>query len=205
MKNSLGVLLMLAVTTLTLSGCGKDNSTGKGGVYRSPYSGTIPAGSQTAFANAQAWYSSTVEGLPNSPGARTEQRRVDVYKDGNGCKTKTLLGFFDVNFCFNNTSPESSNTVSRVVYVILNQAKSNNPKLAAVFAPPANFQLVNATQSSGFFGKNIYTIEYANPGTGHSIRYMIDSGLNSAFNPVDIYDTATRSREYVINQQQLAY
>lgn len=174
-------------------GCGKDNKSGsKGGVplwnlYSSPVS-----------TNLQQWYQAA-EQIPTM-GVRNEVRKVDIMAANNGCSQKTYLGFINITSCFSGNAVEStSNITNQIVPIPVGQPRSSVGRLAAVFNPAAGTAVSNITNIGG----SVYQIDVYNQTSGHSIRYKIDTALNAAFNPVEIYDTSTRRMEYVINPQDL--
>jgi hypothetical protein len=209
MKLTLTKLLCTSLMLTFLVGCGKDNASGGGGnpPVINQYQGNIPADSQQAFQNVSAWYGSTQEGLPSNAGPRTEYRTIQNYNDSNNCKTKTYLGFIDINYCLSSSNEGTSSTAQRTVNVVLGQSKSfNNPKLVSVFSPASGLVLKTVTEQQSPIGQNykLFTIDYVKS-NGHILRYKIDTGLNSAFNPVEIYDTELRRSEYVTNLNSLLY
>ena len=154
---------------------------------------------QEAYKNVLAWYSSTAEN--STPmGQKLEQRLIQNFAKSN-CKTDKVLGFINIQTCFG-ASASTSQYSSRALTATSTTTKSSNSKLAAVFSPSSDMGLVGVTQQSGPFGKPLYSLDYQKI-NGHIVRYKIDSGLNSVFNPVEIYDTEAGTMESVINASQL--
>lgn len=194
MKSLFNGLLCASLLVFAV-GCGKDNKSGsKGGVplwnlYSSPVS-----------TNLQQWYQQAEQ--TQIYGVKNEIRKVDIMAANNGCSQKTYLGFINVTSCFSGNSVESSTQVTnQIVPIPAGQPRSSVARLAAVFSPAAGTVVSNMQNIGG----QLYQIDVYNQSTGHSIRYKIDTSLNAAFNPVEIYDTSTRRMEYVINPQDLRF
>ncbi len=200
--------------TLIVS-CGKDNNSGTASsrstnqpvTASSPYNQTNPffenptLQNQTALQNLTAWYNSPAE-IPPTIGPKTE-KRVAVGLSANSCNTKTYLGFIDINTC-KSSNQSTTNLPDRTVNVILSNTKSANSKLAAVFTPTGGGTLKTITEEASkvYASGKLYTLEYVKP-NGHILQYKVDTGLNSAFNPVSIYDSEQSKGEYVSNPMQL--
>lgn len=203
MKASFFKIVLCASLAVFAVGCGKDNkSSGGGGVVNTnPYTGTVPASSQQALKNFQAWYASTTEGQIPGLGQRTEIRRITTYGQTDGCEQKPISIFGvdlgNINYCFNSSSQTNSNDVSRVVNVVASQNKSQNAKLAAAYSG-AGMTLANVIQGRSQYG-TYYQLEYAKS-NGHRVVYIIDTGINSAFNPVQITNSEARTVEVVYIQ-----
>ena len=206
-------LLCSAFMLVFLVGCGKDNSSGGsksgGGTSSNPISvPDLPSTSTDQFNRLKSWYTSTAQhGLPNVAGSRIEKRAyLDYSSVTNECKTKTLLGFIDINYCFNNESIKPT-IKERTVHVVLGGNKSlNNENLRRVFSPPSGYIFDKVIEASSPINSRarLYTVDYIKPNK-HILRFKIDTGLNSAFNPVEIYDTETKKVEYVYNPIELIY
>jgi hypothetical protein len=208
MKSTLFMNLIFSSLFVVAVGCGKENKSGSKSNYGAynpyntynPYYQNPSQPSQQALANLQAWYTSTAE-VSGTIGPKSEQRLVVTYSGG--CDTKTILGFIDINIC-KSGSAQTSNTVTRIVNVVATNNKSQNANLAAVFAPANGGTLVNVTEAQSpvsQFGR-LFTLTYAKL-NGHSIQYKVDTGLNSAFSPVEIYDSELKRGERVLNPQLL--
>ncbi len=205
MKASFFKILLCASLAVFAVGCGKDNksSGGTGTVPAvNPYTGSVPASSQQALKNFQTWYASKTEGKIPSIGQRTEIRRITTYSQTDGCEQKPISIFGvdlgNLNYCFNSSSQSDSDDVTRVVNVIVNQTKSQNTKLAAAYSG-AGMKLASVIQGQSQFG-TYYQLEYVKT-NGHRVVYIVDTGINSAFNPVQITNSEARSVESVIHIQ----
>lgn len=205
MKASIFKILLCASLAVFAVGCGKDNksSGGSGGVVNTnPYTGTVPAASQQALKNFQAWYSNKTEGQFPGIGQKTEFRRITTYSQTDGCEQKPISIFGvdlgNLNYCFNSSSQSSSKDSSRTVNVLANQTKSQNTKLAAAYSG-AGMKLANVSQGRSQFG-TYYQLEYVKT-NGHRVVYTIDTGIHSAFNPVQITNSEARTVESVIHIQ----
>lgn len=202
-------LLCTALMLVFIVGCGKENSSGGGGTTTNPITvPDVPSTSSDQFNRLKSWYTSTAQdGLPNVAGPRTEKRAyLDYSLVTNECETKTWLGFIDINYCFNNESVEPI-IKQRTVHVVLGGNKAlNNDNLRRVFSPPSGFTFDKVTEANSPLSSSarLYTVDYIKPNK-HVVRYKIDTGLNSAFNPVEIYDTETKKTEYVTNPRELIY
>ncbi len=172
-------------------GCGKENKSGKGG--------GVPLWnlySNQATTSLQQWY----QGVEMSPitGVRQETRRVEIYNPNGGCSTKTLLGFIDINVCLSsNAVASATNVTNQIVPIAPGQPRSSVARLAAVFNPGNGMAVSNVQQISG----SVFQIDVYNQSTGHSLRYKVDTNLNAAFNPVEIYDTQALRKEFITNIQ----
>jgi hypothetical protein len=208
MKSSLFKGLLLASVLVVSVGCGKESkSKGTTAVAYNPYDTTNPyyqdptVATQAAMANANAWYAATAETV-STIGQRIEQRVSYVYS-GPNCSTKSYAGGF-INFEFCKQSSATPTYTSRTVNVLQSNVKSQNPKLAAAFTPPAGSTLYSASETNSVFSLTgrVFVLTYAKP-NGHGMQYVIDTGLNSAFNPVKIYDSEAASGEEVTNPYNL--
>ncbi len=208
MKASIFKILLCASLAVFAVGCGKDNKSSGGGtgpipaVNTNPYTGTVPASSQQALNNFQAWYNSNNEGQFPGIGQKTEVRKITTYSQTDGCEQKPISVFGvnlgNLNYCFNSSSQSNSTEVSRVVNVLVNQTKSQNPNLAAAYSG-AGMTLANVIQGQGQNGA-YYQLEYAKS-NGHRVVYTIDTGIHSAFNPVQITNSEARTFEEIIRIQ----
>lgn len=203
MKLTFTKLLCTSLMLTFLVGCGKDNASGGGTPPATNLlqQGNIPADSQQAFKNVSTWYSNNVEGYPSTLGSRLEKRTITNYSNSNNCDTKTFLGFFNINYCLESSSNNNVSTAERTVYLVSNQSKStNNPKLVSVFSPATDLKLhkVSELPSPGGEGYHIYVFDYIKP-NNHVLRYVIDTGLHSAFNPIEIHDTEIQRSEKLLS------
>lgn len=216
--NSFRKVLFASLMLSLVTGCGKDKEKSSAAPAPAPAPVTAPAPApapapvvnnlqsvtgQQAYSNALAWYNSTTENsVPTSAPAITEHRSVSTFGEPN-CKSTTVLKFINLSGCFG-VSASNSNVETRYVIPVQNGvSKATNSKLAAVFSAPTGYSMISAQQVPGPFNFPIFMIDYGNSSNGHVIRYMIDSGLNSAFNPIRIYDTSIRKSEEVTNPNQL--
>ncbi len=191
----LSILFSLGI----LVSCGKDSSTNTSGSSAQPYSTPVQQLSnnissnngQTAYNNLLAWYNSTAE---NTTPQRSvlEQRLIQTFSKPN-CETNTYLGFINLQTCFGTTSG-SSRYEYRTITPTSTTNKSLNSKLSVVFQPTTVMNLVGVSQTNGIFGKPLYQVDYVKY-NGHVLRYKIDTGLNSAFNPVEIYNSEIGTKE----------
>lgn len=181
-------------------GCGKDGG-GGGGSSSNPYTGNVPATSQQALANFRAWYNSTTESAYPGIGSRTEKRVLQTFSSTDGCESKPIsifgVSLGNINYCFGSSNPVNLQNLTRTVYVLASQTKSQNAKLVAANSG-SGMTLANVSQTNGQYGGAVYYIEYAKS-NGHRVVYVIDTGLNSAFNPVKITDSEARTVEEVTN------
>ena len=190
----------LTCLALFAAGCGKDGGKSSGNNNynwgQNPYGSSQD--SQASYASALTWYNSNSE-ISQTYGPRVEKRRTSVYS-GPECKQKTALGFIDYTYC-KNTQPQGSDS-SRTVNVIVQPVKSQNADLAAVFANQGS--LLRATSSISPVNTNgrLYKIELIKS-NGKLVQFTIDTGLNSAFNPVEKYDEETGTLNYVTNPYDL--
>lgn len=201
MKLTFTKLLCTSLMLTFLVGCGKDNASGGSGGNPSLTDqlqvGNVPADSQQALKNLSAWYSSTTEGYPSTLGSRLEKRTVTIYSNSSNCDTETFLGFFNVNYCLESSTNNNVSTIERTVYLVANQSKAtNNPKLASVFSPAAGLTIEKVTELPSPGGQNyrLYVVDYLKSNK-HVLRYVIDTGLHSAFNPIEIHDTEIQRSE----------
>lgn len=207
MKSSLFRVLITASILVFAVACGKDekNKSGNSG-YFNPYNSSNPyyqnptQQSDSAINNLKAWYASTNEPI-TSLGQRTEKRDKLTYNP-ESCKTKTYLGFIDIDVC-KQSSTSSVHLPDRIVYILPTTNKALNAKLTPVFIPVAGTTLAYATETNSPMGQGrLFTITYIKT-NGNIIQYKVDTALNSAFNPVEIYDSEIASGEVVINPGQL--
>src|SRR3989344_2834074 len=106
MKASFFKIVLCASLAVFAVGCGKDNKSSGGGtgVATNPYTGTVPASSQQALKNFQAWYANKTEGQIPGLGQRTEIRTITTYSQTDGCEQKPISIFGvdlgNLNYCF---------------------------------------------------------------------------------------------------------
>lgn len=198
MKHLFCSSLLLAL----VAGCGKnEKSGGSSGVFN-PLISNLPANSQQAVSDFQAWYNSTTEGSIPSLGNWTERRTVKTYSASNNCNNQNIsvfgLSLGSLNLCFNASAPASSQTQSRSVSVVSGSSKSGNTKLTQLINEFSASTIISATESASQVGGNskVFILNFQRS-NGSQVTYIVDSGYHSAFNPVYIMDTNTRSDETV--------
>lgn len=206
---ALGLALLI-----TLAGCGKGSSKGGSSVNcaKNPYQqaclvnggmngiGTI-SGTQ-ALANFKAWYASSNNGMyPGSANLYKEDRTTYTYNTGSNCSSQPVK-IFGINLgnfqsCSYSSSPTSTNTVTNTVAVLVGASKASNAILASIYAGTAG-TLVSAVQTQGLpsYGGALYIIRLQAV-DGSVKEYWIDTGINSAFQPVKTVDV-TNSKEEVV-------
>lgn len=199
--------IIVCASLLIAVGCGKSNSSGgssynNGGStynnpYNNPYNGNVPVTSQQPLQNFQNWYNSSAEGSFPGIGQRTETRKITKFDQTDGCESQPIsifgLNLGSFNYCFSSSSQASSQNVQRIVNVLVSQNKSQNLKLAQAYSG-SGMVLANISEGMGM-GK-VYQLEYQKT-NGHRVVYIIDTGINSAFNPVRIIDSEARTDESV--------
>lgn len=204
------MILVLGLSFAVLSGCGKDNSSGgssKSTQNANPYNSSNPYyqapsnSAKVAMDNALAWYRTRAE-TPTQIGPRTEQRDQITLNDPK-CSERNFLGIFDVELCKQGGFTRSA-LPARTINVVLSNDKSLNSKLARAFNPGGGATILNAVETSSpmMNGGKLYRLTYVKT-NGHTLYFVIDTGLNSAFNPVEIYESEIKSGEVVTNPFQL--
>ncbi len=182
------------------TGCGKDNKSGSTGTQPNPFSGNL--GSGTAEANFKTWYLSSTEGPIPGIGSKSETRTIKTYTQTDGCELKPITIFGvnlgNINYCFSGSGPSSTETIRRTVNVLPSVNKSSNSVLAAAYTG-AGMTLVKITEDTSFYGKVFY-LEYTKT-NGHRVLYKIDTGIHSAFNPIEISDSEEKTVETVTTIQ----
>jgi hypothetical protein len=206
MKSKLFLFLTLS---LFLISCGKDEESSSSSSSKEPVKETtekveevvdnMETTGTNAYSKVLSWYTSKTE---NSTPAGTvlEQRLLESFSKSN-CKDTTVLGFINLQTCFGTSSTRAEYIYNHVT-ASSSTDKTQNTKLYLVFNPSSDMGLQGVLESTGPFGKPLYQIDYVKM-NGHVIRYKIDTGLNSAFNPVEIYDSELGTRESVINASSL--
>ena len=219
LKQFVGASLFLVL----LAGCGADkakksSSSGTGTVNNdtliSPgvVSNTTASG-EVAMTNYLAWYNSTTEGaIPSVGGPIMMIRSIRTFSTSSGCNpTQLSLGGFNfgsISMCFNTSSQSSQPRFeSDPVTVYLSGAPKNNAKLikAADLSPVRNIHSqITQFGSSSTYGA-IMSIEQQ--GTAYiftTVRsnkvntVVIDSGINSALNPIYILDNSRGKEDRLI-------
>ncbi|HXH29727.1 MAG TPA: hypothetical protein VNJ01_02830 [Bacteriovoracaceae bacterium] len=184
------LLCLTLLLTVGLS-CGK-NSSGKKNqppLYNQ-YVGIIPSTSQQPMDNLRAWYTSTNEGTFPTIGQHTEERRITTYSSSEGCSKWAIF-----TFCLGSSSNGTHVDSSKTINILATGSKATNSKLAVAMAG-TSLELVNVSQYPMSQGA-IYTLVYKKPISNHLIVYTIDTGINSAFNPIRIEDTEAKTVEKV--------
>lgn len=199
MKLSMKTLICLALLSFVAVSCGSEKSKGGGSKSYSAYSASayFTQSSQYAMDNVLAWYNSNTEGSfpnPNFPGVKTEERTLKTFSPAtNPCTSTNYYGIITLTSC-NHSSPSPISTVTSTnqVPMIPGQVKSNNPKLAQALSG-SGMTLYEAVQmSSGW--QAVYILKYYKA-NGHTVKYTIDTGVNSAFNPIATEDSETNTKE----------
>jgi hypothetical protein len=202
-------LICLSVMAMAMS-CGKDSkSGGSNGVQQTmnpfnegnPFYKSPSEKTSSALNNAKAWYESPTEAA-TSMGQKTEKRVEYSYNEPD-CNKKTVFGFMDIEVC-KQSKVSTTNLEPRTVNVVPNNNKAANTKLAPVFNPANGATLRQASEVNSPMnnGGKLFTLEYVKS-NGHILQYKIDTGLNSAFNPVEIYDSELKKGEVVTNPYEL--
>lgn len=193
------------LATLSVS-CGKsDSKSGGGGSSSSssvwsPSSGstTNTTGSQ-ALTNYMSWYSSNAEAASPAAGLRSIVRETLTYPASSGCSSQplTVFGVTIGNFqtCLGTSSSPTSTTATTFVNVVSSNTKSSNSKLANILTSTYG-ALVNVQQQGNKF---IFTYQVSVNGSQAYDTVVVDTGINSALNPVYISNTATRKVEQLVN------
>jgi hypothetical protein len=203
-------LTSLLVLTLLVSACGKDEKSSSSSSSKEPakqpttnkvepVADNMTSTGTNAYSEVLSWYNSKTENSTPA-GAVLEQRLISTYAKSN-CETDTILGFINIQTCFGSSSTKSSYIYTNIT-AKSSTDKSQNSKLYLAFNPTSDMGLQGVTESKGPFGKSLYQIDYVKF-NGHVVRYKIDTGLNSAFNPVEIYDSEAGTMESVVNATQL--
>lgn len=205
MRTSLFHGLLCASLVFFATGCGKDNkSSGKGvsnNLLANPYTGKVPAASLTAYTNLMTWYKGTTEGpLPQMNLAHYgETRTISTLKQE--CSTTTIdlwITEKDLTIC---KESSTDNEVQRnVARTAVGSSKAGITKLNQALNG-SGLTLIKVTQSKSYAG-NLFQIEWAKS-NGHRLVYMIDTGLNSAFNPYQIIDSEARTIESI--SEEISY
>lgn len=201
----LGTLALLA----TIASCGKDGGGSSGARPQPVY---IPIGSSTGtstLANFKTWYKSTLNGSYPGPGLYDEERKTYTYNTAGNCSSQpvkifgTTIG--NIESCSHSGSPTSTNTVSTEKAVLMGGSKASNTILASINAGTAG-TLISATQTGGlqigygFTQGSLYILRFQ--ATNGSVKeYWIDTGINSAFQPVKTIDVTAGSEEVLTKIQ----
>ncbi len=199
MKSKLSTLLTSLIFATTLASCGNNS----GGSTRTSHQNSnnsstgntgVSASSSVAKTNLLKWYNSTVEGgYPSSSSIQMTPMRF-VYKTvkelstSNSCNNQSLnlfgMNLGSLNLCFNTQTSGTGETLpGEMVQLLASGSKKNNEALGEamsgiVSSSDSELILVSVTQSG-----TVFVIQYIN-GEQKSVIYSIDTGLNSALNPV---------------------
>jgi hypothetical protein len=199
MKSKFSTLLTSLILATTLASCGNNS----GGSSRSGHQNSnnssagntgVSASSLVAKTNLLKWYNSTVEGsYPSSSSiqmfpSRQVFKTLKELSTSNSCNNQSLnlfgMNLGSMNLCFNTqTSGSGEDLPVEMVQLSISGSKKNNEALAeamsGIISPSdSDLILVSVTQSG-----SVYVIQYVN-GEQKSVIYSIDTGLNSALNPV---------------------
>jgi hypothetical protein len=159
-------------------------------------------GNDSAQANFKSWYLSNTEGPIPGIGSKSETRTIKTYTQTDGCELKPITIFGvnlgNLNYCFSSSGPSSTETIRRTVNVSPTVTKSSNPVLAEAYTG-AGMNLVKITEDKSFYGK-VFFLEFAKA-NGHRVLYKVDTGIHSAFNPIEISDSEEKTVETVTTIQ----
>ncbi len=200
--------LTMSLLVLLASGCGKDEKSSSSPAPKAepvvapdPVVEVPSVPSQPAFTNFKAWYkSSSTEGSLIVAGTWTEHRVIKTYSTSSNCTNQDVnvfgLNLGTINYCFSSSTPSTSTSETRDL-TIPGIAKSENEELTKVYTgDDGDLTLVNSQESANPYG-TIYTIEFSRADNSRVV-YVIDTSINSAFNPVYISDSAARTEESVV-------
>jgi hypothetical protein len=203
MRSSILHLLSLFLVVSFAASCGKkDSSSSSSNANPLNSSGAFSASGAQAQANLLAWSNSTVEGTFPSVSvylARTVTIKTRIFSpSSNGCNQQPIsvfgLNLGNINICVNNSISGTTTYPQSMVTMVLSGSKlTGNPKLVSALAPLitsgadgltlSSISQTPSNQSSG----SVFVIEYKNS-AGKSIVQVIDTGMNSALNPVYMLD-----------------
>jgi hypothetical protein len=196
MKSKFFNLFACALLLSFAAACGnKDGGSSKGNNGYSPTSNGLNASGTQAQTNLIAWYNSTVEGSYPSMSypVRFVTRSTRSFSTSNGCNQQSVsvfgLNLGNINLCYDTQNGGSTSQSQEQVLLVANGSKSLNPKVAeamsGILTPGQNGNLLvsvtqkPSTKSSG----SVFVIQYVNSNQ-KSLVYVIDTGINSALNPV---------------------
>lgn len=214
MKSTILHLLSLFLILSFTAACGKKEGGGSGSSNNSnQYNNGLNTSGQTALTNLMAWYNSTSEGsLPVATIGRGDiVKAVDRQSINSNCLDLGFLG----DACFN-TSGGAWTTTTLPVMPRNTGAKANVAAVNEAIAPlmggsnPRSLTLVNgvnsiAQQQSPITSGVLYTITYKIGNTRKLVIYQIDTGYNSAVNPVGIIDEGNSKKERLNIQGTYGY
>lgn len=182
---------------LILTACGKDTvGSGTSNSTSTYTTGTLTSTSSTAMAAVASWYASTTEGSYYSgTTSRTEYRIVRVYPSTNcGSQNVSIAGLSlgTIYTCNNTSSYTSSNLSSKVITPVASgSSKSVNTTLASIFSGTLG-TVTNVQTGTGQSGGTLYSIQVVKS-SGYVYVFTIDTGINSAFNPIYTFDSETKT------------
>jgi hypothetical protein len=205
MKSKFSTLLTSLILATTLASCGNksggSSSTSHQNSNNSSAGNTgVSASSLVAKTNLLKWYNSTVEGgYPSSSSiqmfpSRQVFKTLKELSTSNSCNNQSLnlfgMNLGSVNLCFNTqTSGSGVDLPFEMVQLSISGTKKNNEALveamSGIVSPEdSDLVLVSLTQTqSSLQGGSIFIIQYTDADK-KSVIYSIDTGLNSALNPV---------------------
>lgn len=189
--------LLLLGLVLAVS-CGRETTgSSSDSSASSTFTASTSSTSSEAMSNLLAWYQSTTEAsYYTGTTARTEYRVVNVYPSSS-CTTQAIsvagLSLGSVYVCSSGSSVTSSSYSSRSVLPTQSGAsKSTVTELANLFNGSIGTIVNVTTATSSLTGGTFFTVHIVKS-SGYAAVYTIDSGMNSAFNPVYSFDSETRT------------
>ncbi len=202
MKSKLMNLLSCVLILSFAAACGKNSSNGSSANNFLPSgSNTLQASGDQAQANLKAWYNSSSEGGYPSLAYPVRQvtRSTTTFSTSNNCNQQSLnawgINLLNLNLCLNATSGGATSNSTENVTLSSTGSKLVNPKLAealaGIMSPGAGgLTLVNISQQpSPASSGSAFVIQYVDSAQKPHV-FVIDSGINSALNPVHSIDGA---------------
>lgn len=206
MKTTIMHLMSLFLILAFSASCGKKEGGSSGSSsnnVNTPVNNGLNTTGQLALTNLLAWYNSTAEGsLPTASIGRGDIiKAVDKQSISSNCID---LGFFG-DACF---SAGGGNWTTTILPTMPRNtgAKSNVVAVNEALAPlvgganTRNLILLNGVnsitqQQSPVTSGVLYTITYKVNNTQKMVMYQIDTGYNSAVNPVGLIDEQNNKKE----------
>lgn len=192
----------LSLLGLLVMGCGKSESKGgssSGSPSTSPSTWTPSTSNNTTATSSQAlqnynsWYTSTSESATPTVGLRSVVRTTLTYSASNGCTSQPLTIFGvqlgSTNFCLGGGSAPAKTVSTSFLQIAATNNKALNVKLPNILTSSYG-ELVDISQQG-----NIFKFTYFVNGTGAYDTVVVDTGINSALNPVYLSNTATKKVE----------
>jgi hypothetical protein len=207
MKSFFTQLVLIAGLSVLAVSCGGSKGGSKSSAAAvNPLAYNLNTTSAQALANVTAWYNSTSEGAFGTPGmggffATREERIVKVYAANGGCSTKPIkfLGLNLGNFqsCNSSNTIQSSNNVITAYSPTPNGGSKASAARVTSILNGSLGSITNVSTSQGQSGAIVYVLTVTPDVNQPSLTkvYAIDTGVNSALNPVYSMDSATRTEE----------